>query len=107
MPIFHECEQRYQSRDVHGRTRYRQSCRLLDLARIDAARIVAANIHQMESIAAALIEHKTLDGAEIDQILAGMTPAQRAEKLRRKKWTDTIAGAEAFRLAHGGLRVMI
>jgi hypothetical protein len=80
---------------------------LLDLARIDAARIVAANIHQIESIAAALIEHKTLDGAEIDQILAGMTPAQRAEKLRRKTWTDTIAGAEAFRLAHGGLRVMI
>jgi hypothetical protein len=73
---------------------------LLDHARIDAARILAARKHQVEIIAAALLEQKTLDGQEIDAILSG-----RPDALRRKRWTATAASAELFKtMTDGGLK---
>jgi hypothetical protein len=78
----------------------------LNFAIIDAARILAANKHQIEAIAAALLECKTLDGAEIDDILAGMTLAQMAERARRKQMAAMTAGAALFTASHGGLQML-
>ena len=66
---------------------------LLDHARIDAARILIANKYRIEAVAAALIEHKTLDAAQIEAVLAG-------RPLRRKQWN--AKGAELFLTMTGG-----
>jgi ATP-dependent Zn protease len=63
-------------------------------ARADAERILAARRSQVEAVAAALIERKTLDGAEIDDVLS-LTPAQRLERARRRRWAATVASAGA------------
>jgi hypothetical protein len=78
----------------------------LNYARIDAERILSVNKPQIEAIAAALLECKTLDGAEIDEILSGMSLAQMAERARRKQWNDVAAGAALFTAAHGGLKML-
>jgi hypothetical protein len=79
---------------------------LLDLARNDAAKMLAVRKHQIEAVADALMIERTLTGAAIDEILAGVSPAMRAERARRKEWAAITAGAEAFRLAHGTLQML-
>jgi hypothetical protein len=67
---------------------------LLDFARKDSARIVAAHRDQIAALADALIIERTLNGAAIDDILAGVSPAMRAERARRKEWAAMVANVE-------------
>ena len=71
---------------------------LIDRARLDAKRILVANKHPVETVAAALIEHKTLDAGQIAAILSG-------RPIRRKQWT--AAGAELFLAMTGGLKPLL
>jgi hypothetical protein len=75
----------------------------LTFARADAAKILAARKHQVEAVADVLIECKTLDGAEIDNILAGMSLAQMVERARRKQMATMTANAALFTASHGGM----
>jgi hypothetical protein len=70
---------------------------LLDMARADAASILAARKHQVEAISDALIACRTLDGAEIAAILSG-----RSDALQRKRWDATVASAALFTDLNGG-----
>src|ERR1700730_11417537 len=81
---------------------------LLESARTEAARILAAHRAALEAVTLALLERQTLDGAEIDQIIleAELSPAMRVEKLRREQMKEMMAGAEAFRIVHGGLQML-
>src|ERR1700730_10475271 len=63
----------------------------LNFAKADCRKILDANRHQVAAIADALLIEWTLTGAAIDEILAGMSPAMRAEKLRRKQWMEIAA----------------
>jgi hypothetical protein len=66
----------------------------LDCARADAEQILTVSRHQVEAVAEALLEHKTLCGAEIDDILSeSLTPALRAERARRRRWTAAMAAS--------------
>jgi hypothetical protein len=71
------------------------SASLLDDARADAERILASNKHQVEAVAAALLERKTLDAEEIGDVLS-LTPAQSSERARKRRWAATVASAAAF-----------
>jgi hypothetical protein len=75
---------------------------LLDFAKADAARILAARKHQVEAVAAALIEGKTLDGAEIEAIISEsvLSPARKA----RRRWDAMAVNAALFTASHGGLK---
>lgn len=75
----------------------------LHFARVDAANMLAARRALVETIAEALIEHKTLDGATIGDIVAGLSTVQRAERARRKRMIEMTAGAAAFTAMTGGL----
>jgi hypothetical protein len=57
-------------------------------------------------IADALLIEWTLTGAAIDEILAGVSPAMRAEKLRRKEMATMAANAALFTAAYGGLQML-
>jgi hypothetical protein len=72
-------------------------------ARRDAASILAARRHQVEAVAEALIEDKTLDRADIDDVLSEFSPALRVERARRRQWAAMAATAEQFRMMTGGL----
>ena len=76
---------------------------LLNLARIDAANLLGARRASIETLADALIIERTLSGAKIADILASMSPAQRAERIRRKQMKAMTAGAAAFTVMTGGL----
>jgi hypothetical protein len=76
----------------------------LDNARADAVKILTARRHQVEAVAAALIEHKTLDGAEIDDVFS-VTPALRAERTRRGRWAAAVENASAFGMVMEPLRM--
>jgi hypothetical protein len=69
---------------------------LIDRARADAKRILIARKHQVEVVAVALIARGTLDGSEIADILAGVPPAQMAERQRRKDWAAMTERAASF-----------
>jgi len=62
---------------------------------------VAARKLQIEAIADALILERTLTGAAIDDVLAGMSPALRAERIRRKKMVTMTTNATLSAAAHG------
>jgi hypothetical protein len=75
---------------------------LLDYARIDAERILAARRHQVEAIAAALLKERTLDAEQIEAVISG-----RPDVLRRKQWTAMAASAELFMtMTGGGLKLL-
>ena len=79
---------------------------ILDKATSDAARILAARRHQVEAVARALLEQKTLSGAEIDDVLSeSVTPAMRAERSRRRNWSATVERAGAFGIVMEPLRM--
>jgi hypothetical protein len=97
-------------RDAHGRDRGDMlaakilACNVsanpkafLDCATADAARIVIENRHHIERLAAALIEHRTLDAADIADIVTGRNV------FKRKLWGRVIESATLFKLNHGGL----
>jgi hypothetical protein len=74
---------------------------LIDRARADAKRILIVKKNQVEIVAAALLEYRTLDSEQIAAVLAG-----RPDAIRRKQWTAMAAGAEQFRAMTGGLRLL-
>jgi hypothetical protein len=80
------------SRNTQGPQRFSNS------QRTEAAVILAANKHQVEAIAEALLEQKTLDGAEIEAIISG-----RPDVLHKKQWAASIANAELFGRTFGAL----
>jgi ATP-dependent Zn protease len=74
---------------------------LIDRARADARHILIANKHQVDIVVEALLEHKTLDGAEIAAVLAGRS-------LRRKRLDAMAASAEMFlAMTGGGLKPLV
>jgi hypothetical protein len=74
---------------------------LLDFARVDAARILTVRRRQLEAVSTALFEHKTLDGAEIADILAGRS-------LQRKRWDAMAESAALFMtMTGGGLKPLV
>lgn len=80
-----------------------ESAMLLDHSRTDAARILAARRRQVEAIAGALIERKTLDAADIDDVLSeSSTPALRTERARRRRWAAMAVSVEQFKTMTGG-----
>jgi hypothetical protein len=71
----------------------------LDFGKIQAAEILSAHKGAVTAIAEALIEKKTLNAKQVDRCIA-VGEAQDAlatERLRRRQWSDVIAGAEAFK----------
>lgn len=72
----------------------------LNCARVDAARIIRENISKVEAIAAALLSHGQLDGAEIAAVLAGRS-------VHRARWSAMEASARRFTASFGGLEARI
>jgi hypothetical protein len=75
--------------------------KFLDCARIDGARIIRESISKVEAIAAALLVHGQLDGAEIAAILSG-----RCDAVQRTRWRELETSAKRFTILHGDLRVL-
>jgi L-serine deaminase len=71
-------------------------------ARCEAAEILAAHKSPVQAIADALIEHKTLDTEQIEDVLAGRFGLI-AEKKRRAAWADMSKGAALFAAKFGEL----
>jgi hypothetical protein len=71
----------------------------LDFARCEASEILAAHKASVEAIAAALIERKTLNGVEIDEIIsvAEARDALIAENAWRREWRNIATRAAAFK----------
>jgi hypothetical protein len=70
----------------------------LDFARCEAAEVLAGHRTSVEAIAAALVERKTLNGVEIDQIIhaAEARDALIAEQVRRERWRQCASNANMF-----------
>jgi hypothetical protein len=74
----------------------------LELARADAARILAGNRRRLEVLAAALVEFQTLNASQIREIVEGLlTPSMMRERSRREVWASKVSNANAC-----GLRML-
>jgi ATP-dependent Zn protease len=67
----------------------------LTRALVDAERILSVNRRQVEAVAAALLERKTLDAEEIEDVIS-LTPAMIAERARRRRWAVMTVNAGSF-----------
>jgi hypothetical protein len=75
---------------------------LIDRARVDAKRILVTNKQQVDIVAAALLEYKTLNAEEIDTVLSG-----RPNALRQKRWDAMAASPALFTtMTGGGLKLL-
>jgi hypothetical protein len=73
---------------------------LIDRARADAKRILIANKHLVEAVAAALLKEGTLDAEQIEAVILGRLDV-------RKQWTAMAAGAAQFMaMTNGGLKLL-
>jgi hypothetical protein len=70
----------------------------LEVCRVEAAEIVGASRHIVLALAYALVEHRTLDGGQIDDIIAQAVVERTMadEKLARAEWRARIANAAKF-----------
>jgi hypothetical protein len=64
-------------------------------ARADASRILMVKRPQVEAVAAALLERKTLSAEEIEDVIS-LTPAMIAERARRRRWAVITVNAGSF-----------
>jgi hypothetical protein len=71
---------------------------------MEARAILRRHAHVIEALAAALLEHRTLDGAQIDETISRAVAARQhaAEHERRRRWHDVIASARSFKVEHHG-----
>jgi hypothetical protein len=71
---------------------------------LEAQAILHRHVEVVEALAAALLEHRTLDGAQIDETISRAVAARQLsqEHERRRRWHDVIASASSFREGHRG-----
>jgi hypothetical protein len=78
----------------------------LEYCRASARAIIEQHWSATKAVAAALDEHKTLDGEAVDMIIANAESviAQEAEQQRRKAWRTKVTAATAaeFEVMSGG-----
>ena len=70
---------------------------------LEARAILSRHAHVIEALAAALLEHRTLDGAQIDETIGRAVAARQLaqEHERRRRWHDVIASASTFEVDYG------
>jgi hypothetical protein len=70
--------------------------------RAEARAILRRHADVLAALAAALLQHRTLDGAQIDEVIARAVAARQheEEQERRRAWQETIARAERFKEQH-------
>jgi hypothetical protein len=71
--------------------------------RAEARAILRRHADVLEALAAALLEHRTLDGTQIDDTIARAVAARHLaeEYQRRRAWQAVLARAESFEAEHG------
>jgi hypothetical protein len=75
----------------------------LDYAATEATALLTAHRPVLEAIATALILHRTLDGQEIDAVIAAALAIEdaRTEQQRRAEWRQTVENAKQWRHGDG------
>jgi hypothetical protein len=71
---------------------------------LEARAILRRHADVVQVLAAALLEHRTLDGAQIDEAISRAVAARQlaAEHERRRRWHDVIVSASSFKAKHRG-----
>jgi hypothetical protein len=71
---------------------------------LEARAILCRHADVVEALTAALLEHRTLDGAQIDETISRAVAARELaeEHERRKRWHDVIASAHSFKAERHG-----
>jgi hypothetical protein len=71
---------------------------------LEARAILRRHADVVEALAAALLDHRTLDGAQIDETISRAVTARQlaAEHERRRRWHDVIASARSFKAERRG-----
>jgi hypothetical protein len=66
---------------------------------LEARAILRRHADVVEALAAALLEHRTLDGAQIDETISRAAAVRQLaeEHERRRRWHDVIASASSFK----------
>jgi hypothetical protein len=74
----------------------------LSYARAEAMALLTAHRCALTALADELLERRTLDGNQIDRIIAGALARedQAAEQVRRAQWAKTIENAKKFEACH-------
>jgi hypothetical protein len=74
----------------------------IEACRVEARAILHRQADVLEALAAALLEHRTLDAQMIDDVISRAVAARQLaeERERRRRWDETIARANSFTEQH-------